>query len=54
MFTLQKLNVVRIVDSEIKKSRLIDEGFKLVKDKVEEVEQEVKKIEEKVTKGKTK
>lgn len=28
MFTLQRLNVVRVVDNEKDKSKLIDEGFK--------------------------
>lgn len=37
MFTLQKLNVVRIVATEGEKTRLLAEGFK------EKIEEEVKK-----------
>lgn len=40
MFTLQKLNVVRIVETEREKAKLIAEGFKEV------VEQEVEKVKE--------
>ena len=43
MFTLQRLNVVRIVATEKEKARLLAEGF------TEKVEEEVKKI---VKKGK--
>lgn len=45
MFTLQRINVVRIVATEREKLKLISEGFKEI------VEEEVKEIEEKV-KGK--
>ncbi len=38
MFKLKKLNVVKVVDSEYKKNKLIAEGFKLVKDKLETTE----------------
>ena len=33
MFKLKKLNVIKIVDSEYKKNRLIAEGYKLVEEK---------------------
>lgn len=38
MFTLQKLNVVRIVATEGEKTRLLAEGF------IEKVEEKVKKV----------
>ena len=49
MFTLQRLNVVRIVETEVDKIKLIGQGFKEI---ATEVKEEVKKVEEKVTKGK--
>lgn len=33
MFKLKKLNVIKIVDSEYKKNKLITEGYKLVEEK---------------------
>mgnify|MGYP003365606014 CR=1 FL=1 len=51
MFTLQRINVVRIVATEAEKVKLISQGFKEI---ATEVKEEVKKVEEKVTKGKTK
>lgn len=48
-FTVQKLNVVRIVATEAEKLKLISDGFKEI---VEEVKEEVKKVEDEVTKGK--
>lgn len=51
MFTLQRLNVVRIVATEAEKLKLISQGFKEI---VEEIKEEVKEVEEKVIKGKTK
>lgn len=55
MFTLQNLNVVRIVATEKEKLELIHNGFKEIVEEVkEEVEKVEDKIEEKVTKGKTK
>lgn len=62
MFTLQNLNVVRIVTTEAEKQKLIKQGFKEITDeakteevKLDEVKQEeVKNIEGQVTEGKTK
>ena len=42
MFTLQKLNVVRIVDDEYEKAKLISHGF------IEVVDKAVKKVEKSV------
>ena len=47
MFTLQKLNVVRIVATEIEKNKLIDEGFKDITPKPKDP-----KADNKDTKGK--
>jgi len=46
MFTLQRLNVIRIVEEEFQKAELMAKGFKEI------VEAEVKEIEEVVKKGK--
>lgn len=44
MFTLQKLNVVRIVEDEYSKAKLIAEGFiEIVLKEAEEVKETVKK-----------
>lgn len=42
MYTLQKLNVIRIVEDEYHKAKLIAEGFKEVIEKVE-LKEEIKK-----------
>lgn len=51
MFELKRLNVHRIVASELEKARLIAEGFEEVvnevKEKVEETKKEVKKEDKK-------
>ncbi|WP_297428900.1 hypothetical protein [Clostridium sp.] len=59
MFTLQRMNVVRLVKSEREKNELLKKGFTLieevVKAKIEEVEEVVKtEIEEVENKTKSK
>lgn len=57
MYTLKKLNVVRVVESEASKLNLTSQGFKLieeVKKIAEDVQEVTVAVEEKVTKGKTK
>jgi GMP synthase PP-ATPase subunit len=44
MFTLQRLNVIRIVEDEYSKAKLITEGF------IEIIEKESKKIKEVISK----
>ncbi|MFT8312955.1 MAG: hypothetical protein ABF633_01725 [Clostridium sp.] len=51
MFTLQHINVVRIVATEKEKLELLHKGFKEI---VEEAEVIESKVENKITKGKTK
>ena len=43
MYTLQKLNVIRVVEDEYHKAKLIAEGFKEVIEKVEEVKKSTSK-----------
>lgn len=53
MFTLQKLNVVRLVESETQRDKLIHEGFTEIIEKVAEMEiQKVDEVKNKKTKGK--
>lgn len=52
MFTLQKDNVVKLTDSEVKRDRYIAAGYQLVEDKPEEGQPESDKAEEKPAKKK--
>lgn len=52
MFTLQKLNVVRIVEDEYAKAKLTAEGFKEILNEV--ATEEVQKVKEIVKKSKGK
>jgi hypothetical protein len=47
MFTLKLLNVVKIVETEGQKLKLINKGYKVI-------EETIKKVEGKVIKGKAK
>ncbi len=48
MFTLQNLNVVRIVGTEVERDKLISGGFLLLKEEDQAVEKEVVTVEEEV------
>lgn len=56
MFKLEKLNVVRFVENELQKSKLINEGFKEIKQiqnkNINEINKIENEIKQKVIKGK--
>lgn len=44
MFTLKKLNVVRVVEDEFEKSHLLTQGFELIEQEIKKVEEEAEEI----------
>lgn len=44
MFHLKKLNIVRIVETEVQVKRLVDEGFKDITEEVKKIEGEIKSL----------